>query len=280
MTEQLARYEVSQMAETERAATALFQSKFFSDVTSQAQAIVKVMAGAEIGIGPFASMNGIHVIQGKPTYGANILAAKVKGSGKYDYRVIEISEKTCILEFLQGGKEIGKSTFTIEDARKSGTKNIDKFPRNMLFARAMSNGIKWFCPDVLGGVTAYVPEEFDAVVDDNGAIVIDAVIQPEPVKEAPRQTEAQNLAALGFVDAPAAKSGPAANDDANVKGFINPPMLVEMGLSKDIPAAAAAITKLKLAGKKAAESLPIVRKYRSARDAGMTTDEAAAEAVK
>jgi len=47
----------------------------------------------------------------------------------------------------------------------------------MLFARAISNGIKWFCPDVLGGVTAYVPEEFGAVVDDNNMIV-DAVTTP------------------------------------------------------------------------------------------------------
>lgn len=169
--EAIQKYEVSQMAEMERAAMALFQSKFFSDTTSQAQAIVKVMAGNEIGIGPFASMNGIHVIQGKPTYGANILAAKVKGSGKYDYRVLEISEKNCVLEFFQGASTLGKSSFSIEDAKKSGTKNIDKFPRNMLFARAISNGIKWFCPDVLGGVTAYVPEEFGAVVDDNNAIV-------------------------------------------------------------------------------------------------------------
>lgn len=175
--EQLARYTAAPMDEIERAATAMVKSKFFQDSADVNQAIVKIMAGQEIGIGPFASMNGIHVIQGKPTYGANILAAKIKGSGKYDYRVVEISEKVCSIDFTQGGAKIGNSTFTIEDARKSGTKNVDKFPRNMLFARAMSNGIKWFCPDVLQGVTAYVPEEFGAVVNDDGVIVVDGTIK-------------------------------------------------------------------------------------------------------
>lgn len=185
--EAITKYEVSEMAEMERAAMALFQSKFFSDTTSQAQAIVKVMAGHEIGIGPFASMNGIHVIQGKPTYGANILAAKVKGSGKYDYRVLEISEQNCVVEFFQGTQSLGKSSFSIEDAKKSGTKNIDKFPRNMLFARAISNGIKWFTPDVLGGVTAYVPEEFGAVVDDDGSII--DVVEGVASNVTPRPTQ-------------------------------------------------------------------------------------------
>ena len=191
MTEQLAKYEIPAMGEIERAATAMVKSKFFADSSDINQAIVKIMAGQEIGIGPFASMNGIHVISGKPAYGANILAAKVKGSGRYDYRVITINETVCTLEFFQGKDAIGKSTFTIEDARKSGTKNIDKFPRNMLFARAMSNGIKWFCPDMLHGVTAYVPEEFGAVVDDNNNIVVDAetvvtvTAPPQPAKHAP-----------------------------------------------------------------------------------------------
>ncbi|NBO17384.1 MAG: hypothetical protein EBV07_00610 [Proteobacteria bacterium] len=55
---------------------------------------------------------------------------------------------------------IGNSTFTIEDAKKAGTKNTDKFPRNMLFARAMSNGVKWYTPDVFAG-PVYVPEEME-----------------------------------------------------------------------------------------------------------------------
>jgi hypothetical protein len=135
------------------------ESGMFPDTKTAGQAIVKIQAGAEIGIQPFAAMSGIHIIQGKPTIGAGLMAAQVKGSGKYDYRVITQNEKACSIDFYQGQNKIGNSTFTIEDARKAQTKNIDKFPANMLFARAMSNGVKWYCPDVFAG-PVYTPEEF------------------------------------------------------------------------------------------------------------------------
>lgn len=134
------------------------ESGMFTDAKGMAQAFVKIQAGQEIGIPPFAAMGGIHIIQGKPTLGAGLIASTVKGSGKYDYRVKEMTDKICSIDFVQGDEFIGNSTFTIEDAKKALTKNIDKFPKNMLFARAISNGVKWFCPDVFSG-PVYVPEE-------------------------------------------------------------------------------------------------------------------------
>ena len=139
---------------------AFAESGMFPDIKSAAQAIVKIQAGQEIGIPPFAAMSGIHIIQGKPTIGAGVMASCVKGSGKYDYRVVESTEQVCSIDFFQCKEKIGNSTFTIADAKKAGTKNLDKFPKNMLFARAMSNGVKWFTPDVFAG-PVYTPEEFD-----------------------------------------------------------------------------------------------------------------------
>jgi len=76
-----------------------------------------------------------------------------------------MTDKVCRIIFLQAGQEIGESTFTIEDAKRAGTKNIDKFPRNMLFARALSNGVRWFTPDVVDA-TVYTPDELRAGDDD------------------------------------------------------------------------------------------------------------------
>jgi hypothetical protein len=137
---------------------AFAESGMFTDTKTAAQAVVKIQAGAEMGIPPFASMSGIHIIQGKPTVGAGLLAARIQGSGKYKYRVKEHTEKTCSIEFFEGGESLGVSTFTIEDAKKAQTKNLDKFPRNMLFARALSNGVKWYTPDLFAG-PVYVPGE-------------------------------------------------------------------------------------------------------------------------
>lgn len=144
---------------------AFAESGMFADTKSAAQAIVKIQAGQEIGIPPFASMTGIHIIQGKPTIGAGLIASRVKGSGKYDYKVITQDEKVCSIDFYQGKEKIGNSTFTIEDAKRAQTKNVDKFPKNMLFARAISNGVKWFCPDVFSG-PVYVPEEMQQVTEN------------------------------------------------------------------------------------------------------------------
>lgn len=153
-TQQLSVTDLSTVSKT------FFESGMFSDIKSASQAMVKIMAGAEVGLPAFQSMSGIHIIQGKPVMGAGLIASKVKGSGKYDYKVKQMDEKACSIDFFQGKENIGNSTFTIEDAKKAQTKNLDKFPKNMLFARAISNGVKWFCPDVFSG-PVYVPEEME-----------------------------------------------------------------------------------------------------------------------
>lgn len=143
--------------------------------TAIAQVATKILAGRELGFGPFAAVNGIYIIQGRPAVGANLMAAAVKGSGRYDYRVKTMTDTECSLEFFavaNGHREsLGVSTFTAKDAKAAGTKNLDKFPRNMLFARAMSNGVRWYCPDVFSGNAVYVPEELGADVDGDGNVV-------------------------------------------------------------------------------------------------------------
>ena len=158
------------------------KSGMFADIKSAQQAVVKIMAGAEMGISPFAAMSGIHIIQGKPTIGAGLMAARVKGFGKYDYKVIEHNEKICSIEYFEksasGLKSLGTSTFTIDDAKKAGTKNLERFPKNMLFARAMSNGVKWYTPDIYES-PVYVPEEMESVTEEATAEVVE---QPKQTK--------------------------------------------------------------------------------------------------
>ena len=157
------------------------QSGFFSDSRDAAQAVVKVMAGAEIGIPPVASMTGIHLIKGNVTIGANLMAAMVKRSGKYNYRIREHSDQTCAIEFFEQGESLGLTEFTAEDAKKAGTQNLQKYAKNMLFARAMSNGVKWHCPDLFGG-PVYTPDELATVDENNRPIQAEATVEtvPEP----------------------------------------------------------------------------------------------------
>jgi len=172
----------------------LAQSGFFADSRGAAQAVVKVLAGREIGFGPIASMTGIHVISGRVSISANLMAAAIKRSGRYDYRVREMTAQRCEIEFRERNGDkweiIGSSEFTAQDARAAGTKNMDKYARNMLFARAMSNGARWYCPDIFGG-PVYTPEEMGATVDGETGEVIDA---PAPRIVVERQHETASSA--------------------------------------------------------------------------------------
>lgn len=162
--------QISNVDDLARVSEMFAKSGYFNDAREAAQAGVKILAGQGWGIAPFDAMTGVHIIQGRAAIGAHLIAAKIKASGKYDYRVRTMTDKACEIEFFQGGQPIGVSTFTLEDAKKAGTKNLDKFARNMLFARAMSNGYRWYCPDVFTG-PVYTPEELGASVDGEGNVV-------------------------------------------------------------------------------------------------------------
>ena len=164
--------------DVERAAKAMSASGFFPDSKEFAKAVVKVLAGRELGFGAFASMSGVAVIQGKPVVGANLTAAAIKQTGKYNYRVIKHTDQECEIAFYEGSIKsdncVGISRFTMDDAKAANLTTKDnwkKYPRNMLFARAISNGQKWYAPDVYNGVTVYTPDELGANVDEDGNII-------------------------------------------------------------------------------------------------------------
>ena len=193
---------VRSMDDVERAAAAMSKSGYFQDAKDAAQSIVKILAGQEMGFGPFASMTGIYIIQGRPSIGANLMAAAVKSSGRYNYRVIEMTDAVCEIAFFEQGQECGRSRFTIEDARKAQTKNLDKFPRNMLFARAMSNGCRWFTPDIFAGAPTYTPEELGANINEAGDMIdiMPTTYTPQPEKTITISRQDEITQELGFED--------------------------------------------------------------------------------
>ena len=157
--------------EIKRVAMMMVCSDFFQVGKDQTQAVaqigVKILAGREMGYGAFASVQGIHVIQGKPTVSANLMAAAVKAHPRYNYKVVEMTDDKVSIQFYEDGQPSGVSEFTKADAALAGLTGKEiwkKFPRNMLFSRALSNGVRWFAPDVFNGNTVYTPDEVDADV--------------------------------------------------------------------------------------------------------------------
>jgi len=154
-------------------------SGIFKDIKTAAQAVVKILAGKELGLSPIEAMNSLYIVNDKIAVLTNTIASRIKKSGKYDYAIDKLDEKECTITFiaLNGGdpKELGKSTFTIADAAKAGIVNKDNwknYPRNMLFARALSNGARWFCPDSLSSFHSV--EELEDNGKKESVVAIDA----------------------------------------------------------------------------------------------------------
>jgi hypothetical protein len=163
----------------------LAKSGYFTDTREEAQAIVKVLYGREVGVGPIAAMMGINIIKGRPAVSAGLMASIIKASRRYTYRIRTHTAERCDIEFFEGSESLGVSSFTKQDAEAAGltgNTNYKNYPRNMLFARALSNGARWHCPDIFNG-SVYTPDELDEriEVDEDGAIV-QAPQQPAPIR--------------------------------------------------------------------------------------------------
>lgn len=168
----------------------LCRSGFFQDAKEAGQAVTKILAGQEMGFPPIASMTGVYIVKGKVSLSANLIAAAIKRSGRYTFRCAQghPTSEECEITFFErasdGWNSIGTSSFTIAEAHAANLhKEWDKqanawkekatwknFPKNMLFARALSNGAKWFCPDIFGG-PVYTPDELDAPTNEHGELI-------------------------------------------------------------------------------------------------------------
>lgn len=173
-----------------RVANALAQSRMFKDVHQAEQAFAKILLGRDLGLSPTQAMTGIHIVEGKPELAATTLAAFVRRKSGYDYKVQWRLAKTrewveddngeevdgCKVIFTVDGEVRGVSTFTAEDSKRAGlldrtgrnggVSNHKRYPRNMFFARAMSNGVKFHVPEALGGVPVYFEGEIAASSSD------------------------------------------------------------------------------------------------------------------
>lgn len=156
-----------EISRTWRVASALAASGMFKDARQAEQAFAKILLGRDLGLSPTQAMTGIHIVEGKPEIAAVTLASFVQRLPDYDYRIREHDEQHCKIEFFYDEESLGFSEFTMAHAQQAGlVKDRSpwvKHPRNMLFARAMSNGVKWLVPEATGGIPVYHEGEVQPV---------------------------------------------------------------------------------------------------------------------
>jgi len=149
------------LAETVEIAKVMGASGLYPDYNTAQKAAGAIVIGAQYGLSPAQSLGAIHIVKGKPMLHYSLILAKVREHPDYDYKIIESTDTSAIVEFIRHDAVIGRESFSAEQAKRQGTQNMEKFPDTMLLARAVSKGVKKFCPDVLNGMPTYVQGELD-----------------------------------------------------------------------------------------------------------------------
>ncbi len=152
------------LVEAQDLAKVFISSGLFKDTHEVSQAVVKILAGQELGIGAFTAMRGINIIEGQLAPNAGLTSALIKQHPEYDYRVVSSTREKCEIEFFFKGESIGHTMWDMRDAELAGVVNKynwKKYPRAMLFARAMTEGARQHVPHIFMG-SVYVPEELGA----------------------------------------------------------------------------------------------------------------------
>jgi hypothetical protein len=166
--------ELIAIADIERMANAFVKSNFFGVKTVE-QAVALMLISQAEGLHPATAARDYNVIQGRPALKADAMLARFQHAGG-SVQWTELTDKRVAATFShpQGGSvTIDWDMARAKAAGLDGKDNYKKWPRQMLRARCISEGIRTVYPGVLSGM--YTPEE----VQD-----FDNKTAPEPIQDA------------------------------------------------------------------------------------------------
>ncbi len=106
-------------------------------------------------LNPLEALNGgMYCVNGKVEMSAYMMATLIRNAGHSFTKDKRSDDTMCILHGKRRDNgDTWTERFSINDAKRAGIyrNTWEKFPRNMLFARALSNLARQLFPDVIGG---------------------------------------------------------------------------------------------------------------------------------
>ena len=167
--------------QVERMAIAVAKSGLFGVKTPDQAMALMLIAQAE-GLHPAIAARDYHIIQGRPALKADAMLARFQTAGGR-VKWLSMTDQRVAGEFShpQGGSV--EIEWTIDMAKRAGlTKNPTwtQYPRAMLRARCISEGIRTVFPGVVVGT--YTPEEVEDMPAAPQAAAASRA-EPEPVVE-------------------------------------------------------------------------------------------------
>lgn len=163
--------------QVERMANAIAKSGLFGIKTVDQALALMAVAQAE-GRHPGSVARDYHIIQGKPSLKADAMLARFQqAGGKVEWKTYTDHNVTAVFSHPNGGTV--EIAWTIEMAQRIGLATKDSwknYPRQMLRARVISEGIRTVYPGVIIG--EYTPEE---VADFSPHAMVDITSTAAPV---------------------------------------------------------------------------------------------------
>ena len=142
-----------------------------------------------LGVSPIHAITSIHVIEGKPTASADLIAALIRKAG-HRLRVTGDDTQCVAVLIRQDDPDFEfRAEWTMKKAQSAGLtgKGVWKsYPGAMLRSRAITEVARMGAPDALYGVI-YTPEELGADVNAEGEPV-EFIEEPAPEPERPKVT--------------------------------------------------------------------------------------------
>jgi hypothetical protein len=133
-------------------------SKMFGFKNTQEAMAIMLLCQAE-NLHPAVAMRDFHVIQGRPALKADAMLARFQqAGGKVEWKEYTDAKVTGLFSHPQGGSL--EVSWSLQQAKAIGIANKDNwknYPRAMLRARVVSEGIRSVYPGCVVGV--YTPEE-------------------------------------------------------------------------------------------------------------------------
>ncbi|KFI40396.1 putative gp43 [Bifidobacterium actinocoloniiforme DSM 22766] len=149
-----------------------------------ANILVAVGFGQSMGLSPAESLYRINVIKGKPTMGAELIAAQVRRAGHKlriakDEAAVSVTATVVRADDPDYPISVTRDKAWAERMGLAGNDNYRKQPMTMLTWRAISAVAREACPEALYGV-AYTPDEMDDL--DQGDADVQARVE-EPTDQ-------------------------------------------------------------------------------------------------
>lgn len=119
-----------------------------------------VLKGYELGLPPMAALSNLDFFDGNFVIRAHAQLAIASARYGVTMELLESTTTTCRLRLRRPRWEPVEESYTIEEAKVAGLlgkNNWKNYPKDMLYNRALSRGIKRICPEVGAGV--FDPDE-------------------------------------------------------------------------------------------------------------------------